>query len=771
MRVEMITASGFGSYAHATVDLREISSAVICGQNGAGKSTLFVDAVLWTLFCQCRTDTDAMMKLGETVMSVSLQFALNGQTYRVTRTRSKATKAGKSELSLAIQSGDEWISNSGAKLTETQQKILDLLNADYGLFTSTGFLLQGQADRFSRATATERKAILAQILRLDQYSALCQLATRKANDAQVRLVEKDERLQVLKGSIGDLEQLQAALDQCTIEKAKLSTLIHVKDAEIDTVRRSIATLEAKRDSLAGIQDELTILESKRNSHHARQRQATEQKARLEKIVSNREAIEAKVVELAQLEQEEAEWNHATNTATEEAQIIGKRIQNLQEEVQAHFTIRTNKQSRIDQLSHQLDGKVTAYQQETAKLEEALKRDSLASDLLGKVPCSSELQGKCQFTIQAVQAKGRMASTEIYLVNRERVVADIQRVVGPELLQEIARLQSELDALNANQPGGRLAELKATQAELGAKLKSLQDNRQRVFTAIQSAKKFTVLMPELLAAEQVLAKTTEELSVLSGELAAVDSEIQSLKLQLLDSITLEADLQAASAKAEVMKQDRLTLQNSLQAIGEEMGRTMAKVEQIQSAEGEITTLSAERHTIYADMRVCAILSEAYQKIPVLIMENAIPLLEHEANGILERISSSGMKVRLETQKTLKSRDGLAETLDIVVRDVFGERPYEAYSGGERFRLDLALRVGLSKLLANRAGAKLETLVIDEGLGSLDESGLQQLQECLGTLQQEFKLVLVVTHVESMKHTFPSQIVVTKDSAGSSVSVEP
>jgi exonuclease SbcC len=165
-----------------------------------------------------------------------------------------------------------------------------------------------------------------------------------------------------------------------------------------------------------------------------------------------------------------------------------------------------------------------------------------------------------------------------------------------------------------------------------------------------------------------------------------------------------------------------------------------------------------------------LADAYQKIPVLIMENAIPMLEHEANGILGRISSSGMKVRLDTQKTLKSRDGLAETLDIVVRDVFGERPYEAYSGGERFRLDLALRVGLSKLLANRAGARLETLVIDEGLGSLDDDGLNQLRECLGALQQEFKLVLVVTHVDAMKHTFPHQIVVTKDNTGSSVTVE-
>lgn len=770
MRIENITVSNFGSYAEASADLREVSAAVICGQNGAGKSTLFVDAPLWAFFGTCRTDTDAMMKLGELVMSVSVQFALNGQVYRVTRTRSKQTKAGKSELSLLVLNGDEWVSNSGAKLTDTQQKIHDLLNADYALFVSTGFLLQGQADRFSRVTASERKAILAQILRLDQYSLLKQAAGRKANECQVRIVEKDERLQVLKESLGDLEQLESQLGNAQTRQAFTEAEVRANDSKIDQAKTDIATLQAKRDSLTSVQDQQTILQGKLSGYRARQRQATEQKARLEKILSNRQAIEAKVVELEGLEQEEAELNHSTDTATEEAQIIGKRIQSVQEEVQAHYAIRTEKQSRRDKLSSQLDAKVTAYQQETARLEESLKRDVQASDLLGKVPCSSELQGKCQFTLQAVQAQDLIMPAEVAISNRQRLVAEIQLVVGTELLHELATLRSELDALQGNQPGSRLEELKVTQTEIGKKLKALQDDRQRVLNAIQSAKKFTVLMPELLAAEQLLVKANEELSILAGEISAVETDIQALGLQVLESVTLDADIQAAMVQADTMQKDRQAMQNRLQAIGEEIGRTLAKIDQIKAAEVEIGALAEEREAIHREMRLCATLADAYQKIPVLIMENAIPMLEHEANSVLGRVSSSGMMVRLDTQKTLKSRDGLAETLDIVVRDVFGERPYEAYSGGERFRLDLSLRIGLSKLLAHRAGARLETLVIDEGLGSLDDDGLNQLRECLGALQQEFKLVLVVTHVDAMKHTFPHQIVVTKDNTGSSVTVE-
>lgn len=770
MRIEKLIASNFGSYAHVDVSLEEVSAAIICGPNGAGKSTLFVDAPLWALFGTCRTDTDAMMKLGAMVMSVSVQFALNGQTYRITRTRSKQTKAGKSELSLLVLNGDEWVSNSGAKLTDTQQKIHDLLNADYALFVSTGFLLQGQADRFSRATASERKAILAQILRLDQYGLLKQSAARKANECQVRIVEKDERLQVLKESLGDLEQLESQLGNAQTRQAFTEAEVRANDSKIDQAKTDIATLQAKRDSLTSVQDQQTILQGKLSGYRARQRQATEQKARLEKILSNRQAIESKVVELADLEKEEAALNHATDKTTEDAQILGKRIQAMQEAIHAASQNRLGLQIKIDALTHMLSLKVSEYQQETTRQEEALKRDVQASDLLSKVPCSTDLQGKCQFTLRAVEAQGRIVPAELNLSKREKVPAQIQFVVGAEILQEIDHLRSQLDGMQEDMPGSELDEWRRQQEELRGSLKGLQDDRQRVLTAIQSAKKFTVLMPELLAAEQLLVKTNEELSILAGEIAAVESDMQTIKLQLLEALTLDSDLQSATVQADTLQKDRQAMHNRLQALGEEIGRTLAKIDQIKAAEVEIGALAAEREAIHREMRLCATLADAYQKIPVLIMENAIPLLEQEANAVLSRVSSSGMTIRLDTQKTLKSRDGLAETLDIVVRDVFGERPYEAYSGGERFRLDLALRIGLSKLLANRAGARLETLVIDEGLGSLDDDGLNQLRECLGALQQEFKLVLVVTHVDAMKHTFPHQIVITKDSAGSSVTVE-
>ncbi|MFZ3015337.1 MAG: SbcC/MukB-like Walker B domain-containing protein, partial [Nitrospira sp.] len=164
-----------------------------------------------------------------------------------------------------------------------------------------------------------------------------------------------------------------------------------------------------------------------------------------------------------------------------------------------------------------------------------------------------------------------------------------------------------------------------------------------------------------------------------------------------------------------------------------------------------------------------LAAAYTQIPVLILESSIPLLEEEANRILGKISSSGLRVTLETQKALKSRDGLAETLDINVRDVFGERMLECFSGGERARVDLAIRIGLSRLLANRAGARLETLVVDEAFAAVDREGVEQLVECLPMLTEEFPVILFITHDESFKSSIAQQILVSKDGSGSVVEI--
>jgi exonuclease SbcC len=156
---------------------------------------------------------------------------------------------------------------------------------------------------------------------------------------------------------------------------------------------------------------------------------------------------------------------------------------------------------------------------------------------------------------------------------------------------------------------------------------------------------------------------------------------------------------------------------------------------------------------------------------LLIEQALPELESQANQILDRMSDGTMSVRFETQKEYKdkNRPDLKETLDIVISDGAGTRDYEMFSGGEAFRVNFAIRLALSRVLAQRAGARLQTLVVDEGFGSQDTQGRQRLIEAINLVRKDFSKILIITHMEELKEAFPTRIEVEKGPHGSAVRV--
>ncbi len=74
-----------------------------------------------------------------------------------------------------------------------------------------------------------------------------------------------------------------------------------------------------------------------------------------------------------------------------------------------------------------------------------------------------------------------------------------------------------------------------------------------------------------------------------------------------------------------------------------------------------------------------------------------------------------------------------------------------------------------MLARRTGARLQTLVIDEGFGSQDALGRQRLVEAINTVRKDFAKILIITHLDELKEAFPNRIEVEKTPRGSSVRV--
>jgi len=165
-----------------------------------------------------------------------------------------------------------------------------------------------------------------------------------------------------------------------------------------------------------------------------------------------------------------------------------------------------------------------------------------------------------------------------------------------------------------------------------------------------------------------------------------------------------------------------------------------------------------------------LQQAFGKrgVQALIIESVVPEIEDEANALLGHMTEGRMSVHFETQRDSKSGNTI-ETLDIRIADENGPRSYELYSGGEAFRINFAIRIALSKLLARRAGAQLQTLIIDEGFGTQDSSGRQSLVEAINSIKDDFARILVITHIEELKDAFPVRIDVFKTPLGSQITI--
>lgn len=204
--------------------------------------------------------------------------------------------------------------------------------------------------------------------------------------------------------------------------------------------------------------------------------------------------------------------------------------------------------------------------------------------------------------------------------------------------------------------------------------------------------------------------------------------------------------------------------------EEIGKLKSQKEKLLKLEKDLKDYQSKIQSLEKEVQDYKDISTALGKdgIQALLIEEAIPEIEQEANDLLSRLTNNQSQIFIESLRDLK-KGGTKETLDIKISDNIGLRPYEMFSGGEAFRIDFAIRIAISKLLARRAGTSLQTLIIDEGFGSQDEEGLSSIMDCIYKIQDDFEKVIIVSHLPSMKDQFPVHFMVNKTPAGSRVNV--
>jgi|SRR5579859_1530645 len=486
----------------------------------------------------------------------------------------------------------------------------------------------------------------------------------------------------------------------------------------------------------------------------------------------RELIEyqARVIEVAErLRQAEAGW--AQIDAARQAMIalerqigdLARRVRDAEKELGLLDGDLREAQLRADTaaLSRELD-----LAQHTLKdlEEQEVERENLNTARQTVAELAASLRGQNEAARTEADVLKKRLET-LAAATEPRCPTCGQPLAEPERAGLVLRLDAEVEA--------RRSQYRENQAQL----KKLADeqaafDRQLGTTAGNLRGKGALIkrVADLQAAANGAGEARERMVALSERRASWAAR---LKQDQEQAAALEAE---ADQHSRILR-DSAAKQRALDQLRSEDTLTKARLGAAQQRLGALDGLAKQREIKRAERQALADerglyeeLRDAFGKkgVPALMIEAAVPEIEASANALLSRMTSGRMHVRFNTQRETQAGD-MRETLDIQISDELGTRAYENFSGGEQFRVNFAIRVALSQLLARRAGTQLQTLIMDEGFGVLDAAGRERLVEAINAAQNDFQRILVVTHIDELKDLFPARIEITKGPDGSEITV--
>ncbi len=638
------------------------------------------------------------------------------------------------EHETACQGAMERASESAASLRAAEEEMRGLRDQK-SLLDGKGRQaaeLKVRMDQQQGQLADIRRGLVEHERRLAEHEALIRQAT-EIEAGRARLEEARQESEALGRRLVTLSHLQQ-------EKARLEQVVATERHGVDGARQVLASQLSERRAKAS---QVAALEARLVEVRVRAAALSEAEAR-------REAARAALVDLKARRGALAAANEQLKT---EMLSLRKKMDELsgvdacplcgteltpehREEVRQQYL------AEGGQKRAQYDANVAELKVVEARTAEAQQQEAEAAAALRDQAAVQRLEAAAEETL----SQARVAASELARLEGESVALNARLADEDYAHEERAKLQAIALQMDALAYDGQAHEaVKRREAELAPfvlRAARLESARQDVEIERAAVGRFR---RQVESGEKVLQDDRQKLDGLAADLAGLDAVARQLA-------------QSQAVVDALITAERLARQ--------EMGAAQQKVTtcrqqvEVRKDRAAQESLAREEKAIYDD------LARAFGKqgIQAMLIEEALPELEESANQLLGRMTDDRLSVRFESQRDSK-KGGTIETLDIRIADEVGTRNYETYSGGEAFRVNFAIRVALSKLLAHRSGARLQTLVIDEGFGTQDAQGRERLVEAITNIQNEFDMILCITHIQELKDAFPVHIEVTKTAAGS------
>jgi exonuclease SbcC len=805
MKPIVLTMQAFGPYAGLqTLDFRELQGErlfLITGPTGAGKTTI-LDAITFALYgtpsgsSRMARDLRSDYADASVPTEVSLQFLQNGNMYRVTRTPEQVlfTKRGNKTHTVKPEANLVRIDENGTetvladKTTTVRETVEDLLGLKADQFCQLMVLPQGEFQRFLKADSSKRKAILETLFRMERYQVL-------ENKLQAQAKALKDQYEDRKKLRDGLLQGADVEDEAALEKRRKET-----EAAVAAAQKEEETLRKARDAKAAactalqnsLQDFLNL--DKAKQEYAAIQQKDDEMKSLQKEVARIQAA----LQLAPVFNATADAYHHWQERKKDAARAQQQVQSDQtgcntvradQKTAAARKAETFKALREIEKSTATPGEgagaektIEERQQELWEKQQKASEDSarlqvpleLARELTEGSPCP--VCGSLSHPRPATELDEELRKSQAKLQEQQKQLQQLRAAVDSfsKAERELEKAQQQVDAaeetLKRSKAFAKTADDACAAAE-AAYQTALQTYNQAIadsgsFADSEEFKACYAARKNLNDKQTRLDAYTRQKEQLHGALQAAQEKVQGQERP--------EDAQVSQALQEKVEAERV-LQENHQKLGrlENQSETDRKTaESLDKYNRELALLAEEYRPVahLADTATGQINGAQTGKLSfsAYALQSFLGSVLKRANKRLQQISEGRYLLR-RSQSVTDARKQQGLDLSILDFHTGQPRPVSSLSGGESFYTSLSLALGLSDVLLEYAGGlHLDMILVDEGFGSLDSQVLDHAMAMLETLQENGRLVGIISHVTELQGRIPTQLVVQKTEHGSTTS---
>lgn len=768
MKPLQLTMRAFGAYAdEQTIDfmlLGDKNFFLIHGPTGSGKTTI-LDAISFALYGSASGDLRESKSLrsdyapAEQKTEVAFTFKSGEHIYQVLRAPEQELKKQRGEGTRKVPAAaalfkllsDGSKDPLAAKSDEVTKKVTEIIGFKAEQFRQIVLLPQGEFRRFLIAESKDRKAILETIFKTELYRRIETLLAERSSsiDNNYQTLKQQRQFILDSTECADSEQLDASI-QLLLQRQKGETAaLQTAAARLTAAKLQLQQAQQLHNAFteaAAAQAALLTLTEQRSAVAAIKTEATQaEKAALLEEIYNSALRAHKHNQECQTAAQNA--LQATLNTKNDLQELHRQLSEQLQQLDGQ-TVTTA--ADLNKALELLNQRILQLHSEAAKLSGVTAElERLAAALADNEPCPvcGSLQHPHPATVSAAQRADLQRQTQI-ISNQTRALQQLQ--------QQYQQTQLQLAGCEATQKSSQTAaeaamqEFSALRQHFKERLEASDFDSQAAFlAAMRTEARRQQLQQTIAAYEQNLAAATDRLqrakNAIDGKTAPELTACQDAEQQA-DALYRQLTAQTAVTAKELT--DLQTAQLRLQELEKQMG-ALQEAYQTAASLAETARGNNPSRLTFSAFVLQAILDDVLQA----------------ANLRLTSMSRG----RYSLSRTGDVLDARRENgLNIEVTDSFTgvARPVKTLSGGELFLASLSLALGLSDIVqAYAGGIRLDTILVDEGFGTLDSEALDMAIRTLTDLQKGGRLVGIISHVSELRERITARLEVIPGQRGS------